>query len=161
MLGQHDLFARAAPPPPASPTVAHLEAPLPLPPRGADWERLLARSQAARDVVVWVSTRWTGVVQEWLSDPATGRYVLYSNGQIAAVPAPERENLRAPPVCDLGRYVLMTAADARALHARRPLVLAGSPWPESVRYRAAGPGEPTGAEPPYIERYEVAHGLAA
>jgi hypothetical protein len=161
MLGQQDLFARSAPPPPPSPTVAHLEAPLPLPPRGAAWKRLLARSTAAIDVVVWVSTRWTGVVLEWLSDPVTGRHVLYADGQIIEVPAPEREKLRAPPVCDLGRYVLMTAAQARALHARRPLVLAGSPWDESVRYRAAGPGEPTGAEPPHIERYEVAYGLAA
>ena len=125
MMLQMDLFA--APPRGVKPNGIMLPPgppPMPLPKRTPAWEKLLASSEAASAVTVLVSTLYTGVCLEVLSDPALGRRWLDSAGEIREF----------PPDSAPGRTVYATPDDARAWHKRRALRLVGSAGTHACRF---------------------------
>lgn len=138
MSAQPDLFAaRPAPtrppsPRPAAPAPAGIPDPLSLlPSRPIPWQRLVARAATA-EILIVVARLWTGVVMETLNDPRLGRHFLHADGLIQPVEFPDSTH---------GRCVFLTAAEARALHARAPLVQVGAAGAASMRLRFRRPGE--------------------
>ena len=127
MIPQLDLFALAPRPQPAlaAPAVAALPTPIDaLPRRTIAWERLIARATHT-DLLIVVSSLWTGVTLEVLSDPALGRQWLDKDRTIGTF----------PPDKTYGRTVYMTADQLAALQRRFPLERVGTPGSASTRFR--------------------------
>ena len=125
MMLQLDLFA--AQPRPVRPDgvmLAPVPPPMPLPKRTPEWEAMLLGSDAAGNVVVLVSTLFTGVCLEVLSDPVLGRRWLHRDGSVGEFPADSAH----------GRTVHATPDEARAWHKARALVPLGSPGTSAARF---------------------------
>lgn len=104
---------------------------VPTPPT-LEWAKLLSRSEAGHETIIFVSTLWTGVVVECLCDPQLGRLLLYRDGTIQSI---------TPDHGTRGRTVYLDARRALDLHARRPLIPVDAGGTHAARYRFARLGE--------------------
>jgi hypothetical protein len=105
-----------------------------LPPRPVAWQRLLDRAPP-HPVELLVTTLWTGVVVETLSDPA-GRHHLWRTGEIVEYPADSA----------FKRVVYFSPETLAALGRRAPLVIL---WPggrSGFAARFVQPGETAAPE---------------
>ena len=109
----------------AAPAARGAVPPLPLPRRTAEWEALLASSEAAADIVVFCSTLWTGVVLEVLSCPKHGRKHLDATGVVGEY----------PPDTAFGRIVYANPGMLRAWHWKRSLKAIGAAGTHGARFR--------------------------
>lgn len=119
---------------------------IPTPPT-LEWARKLALSETGHRTVIFVSTLWTGVVIECLSDPKLGRLLLHRDGTIQHI---------APDHGARGRTIYMDARQALALHARHPLLPVGCAGTHSARFRFAETGEQPPATLPLPEQPDAA-----
>jgi hypothetical protein len=128
-----DLFSAGEPTTAAAPAVAarKVAETFPVPPT-LPWAKLLARSDVAGDVVIFVSWLWSGEVAEMLSDPLLGRQLLYRDGSIRAIGSADGPH---------GRLIYLAPDLARQMHAKRPLIRTGVAGTHSARYRFATPGD--------------------
>jgi hypothetical protein len=147
MLEEFDLFGAPTSPLPAQrkrvAPLAALDPTALLPPRPIAWQRLLERLPP-QPIELMVTTRWTGVVVETLSEPAA-RHHLTRDGAI----------LEYPPDAVHTRIVFYTSEGLAELAERAPLVILLAGGTHGFLARFAVPGEPASAD--LAERLSALH----